>query len=116
MDLTSLGLDVSTIAGIIGVCIAIRLWAIGINKINKKNKFTQFLDKYILLVVVVFGIIAGIGLGIKDFTKSIQNNISIIIKNSFAYAGGSVLFHQLYKQFFEKKDESKNIDVIDKIG
>jgi uncharacterized protein with PQ loop repeat len=100
MDLTSLGLDVATIAGIIGIVQTIKIFL-------EKNKKLAFLKDYILLFVIGIGIIAGIGLSFKDFPQDLNafKIASIIFKNCIMYAGGSVLFHQLYKSFLEKKAE-----------
>jgi hypothetical protein len=105
MDLTNLGFDVTTIAAIIGICLSIRLYALNIIKKDKENKFALFIDSNILLIVVTFGIIAGVGLSFKDLETNIFKNIYIIFKNCIVYSGGSVLFHQIYKQFLEKKEE-----------
>jgi hypothetical protein len=104
MDLASFGFDITTIAAIIGICLALKLYVININK-DKPNKISSWVEKNILLFVVLFGIIAGIVMSLGSLTKDIIKDIPIVFKNSIIYAGGSVLFHQLYKQFFEKKDE-----------
>jgi hypothetical protein len=95
MDLSSLGFNVACIAGINGVVLALK-------SLFNNNQKLKFLNDYILLFVVGFGIVAGFG---SSFVND-KLIIGSIINNILTYAGGAVLFHQLYKQFLGGKQEN----------